>query len=98
LTGLAFRRKLNPFGARLNAIYGSDLGHFDLPDMRDAAYEAWELVEDGVIDEAEFREFVFANPVRLHAGMNPDFFNGTAVEREAMAVMAESGSAASAAR
>ena len=80
---------MNTFRARLNAIYGSDLGHFDLPDMRDAAYEAWELVEDGVINEAEFRDFVFANPVRLHGGMNPDFFKGTAVEHEAATVLAE---------
>ncbi len=98
LTGLAFRRELNPFGAQLNAIYGSDRGHFDLPDMRDAAYEAWELVSDGVINEAEFRDFVFANPVRLHGGMNPDFFKGTAVEREAAAVLAERDANAGASR
>ncbi|MBF6569682.1 MAG: amidohydrolase family protein [Candidatus Binataceae bacterium] len=98
LTALAFRRELNPFGAQLNAIYGSDLGHFDLPDMRDAAYEAWELVEDGVINESEFRDFVFANPVRLHGGMNPDFFKGTAIEREAAAILAETDRPTSAAR
>ena len=25
---------------------------------------------------------MFVNPARLHAGMNPDFFKGTRVERE----------------
>jgi hypothetical protein len=25
---------------------------------------------------------MFANPARLHAGMNPDFFKGTRVEAE----------------
>ena len=29
--------KFNPFGARINAIYSSDIGHFDVPDMRDGA-------------------------------------------------------------
>jgi hypothetical protein len=44
--------------------------------------EAYELVEDGHIDEANFRSFVFDNPVRLWTGMNPRFFEGTAVESE----------------
>ena len=35
---------------------------------------------DGHIDEAQFRAFVFDNPVRLWAGANPDFFHGTVVE------------------
>ena len=26
--------KVNPFGAQINAIYSSDIGHFDVPDMR----------------------------------------------------------------
>ena len=42
--------------------------------------EAWELVEHGLITEDDFREFVFANPARLHTALNPDFFKGTVVE------------------
>ena len=42
--------------------------------------EAWELVEDGHLDEADFRAFVFENAVDLLAGTNPDFFRGTSVE------------------
>ncbi len=80
LAALAFNPKINPLGARLNAIYSSDLGHFDLPDMRDAAYEAWELVEHGLINEDDFRDFVFINPVRVKTDMNPEFFKGTRVE------------------
>ena len=26
--------KFIPFGARINAIFSSDIGHFDVPDMR----------------------------------------------------------------
>jgi hypothetical protein len=80
LAALAFNPKINPLGARLNAIYSSDLGHFDLPDMRDAAYEAWELVEHGLINEGDFRDFVFVNAVRAKTDMNPEFFKGTRVE------------------
>jgi predicted TIM-barrel fold metal-dependent hydrolase len=82
LAAVAFDRRLNPLGARLNAIYSSDLGHFDLADMRDAAYQAWELVEHGLINEDDFRDFVFVNAVRAKTDLNPDFFKGTRVEAE----------------
>jgi len=86
----AFNTKANPYRARLNAIFGSDIGHFDVPDMTEVLTEAWELVEHELINEADFRDFVFANPVRLWAGNNPDFFKGTVVEQAAQAVLAES--------
>jgi predicted TIM-barrel fold metal-dependent hydrolase len=79
--------KGNPFGAQLNAIYSSDIGHFDVIDMRDPLPEAYELVEDGHINEANFRDFVFANAVRLWGTQNPNFFKGTVVEKEAAAVL-----------
>jgi predicted TIM-barrel fold metal-dependent hydrolase len=90
LNAWAFAAKLNPFGARLNAMLGSDLGHFDVTDMRDVLAEAHELVDEGLISEADFRDFSFANAVRLHGGMNPRFFEGTAVEAEAAKLLAES--------
>ena len=43
LNALAFDRRLNPAGARLNALFGSDIGHFDVPDMREVLPEAYEL-------------------------------------------------------
>jgi predicted TIM-barrel fold metal-dependent hydrolase len=89
VTSWAFDGRRNPLGARLNAIYGSDLGHYDLTDMRDAAVEAYENVEHGLMTEEDFRDFVFVNPIKLHCGMNPDFFKGTVVESEANKVMAE---------
>lgn len=88
-TGWAFDSRRNPHNARLNAIYGSDLGHYDLMDMRDAAVEAYEGVEDGLLTEQDFRDFVFVNPIKLHAGMNPNFFKGTVLEHEADKVVAE---------
>ncbi len=81
ITASAFNARENPMGARLNAILGSDIGHWDVPDMKGVAHEVHELVEKGVISDADFRDFVFANPIKLWTGLNPDFFKGTAVEK-----------------
>ena len=58
--------------------------------MRDPLPEAYELVEDGLLTEANFRDFTFANAVRLWGTQNPKFFEGTVVAKEAAAVLAES--------
>jgi predicted TIM-barrel fold metal-dependent hydrolase len=76
---------------RLNPIFSSDVGHFDVLDMSEVLEEAWELVEHGMISEADFQEFVFSNPVRLHTALNPDFFKGTVVD-DAVAKLTRSGS------
>jgi predicted TIM-barrel fold metal-dependent hydrolase len=80
MNALAFNTKLNPHGTRLNAVFASDIGHWDVPDMREVLPEAWELVEDGHLDEDDFREFTFANVARMVTTMNPGFFKGTAIE------------------
>jgi len=76
----AFNREANPFGAKLQAVLGSDNGHWDVPDMAGVLPEAFELVDRGLLDADDFERFVFSNAVRLHAGMNPDFFRGTRLE------------------
>jgi predicted TIM-barrel fold metal-dependent hydrolase len=83
----AFNRKANPMGARLNALFSSDIGHFDVPDMTEVVPEAYELVEHGLIDENDFREFMFENAVRFWGEVNPDFFKGTVVEKQAAEVL-----------
>jgi predicted TIM-barrel fold metal-dependent hydrolase len=80
MNALAFDTRMNAFGARLGAIFSSDIGHWDVPDMREVVEEAWELVEDGVMGEADFRAFTFENPARFWTALAPDFFRGTAVE------------------
>ncbi len=83
----AFNTKVNPGHAKVRAVFGSDVGHWDVTDVGDVLVEAWELVEDGLITEEDFREFVFANPVELHARTNPDFFVGTRVETDVAAFL-----------
>jgi predicted TIM-barrel fold metal-dependent hydrolase len=88
LNAVAFS-KINPFGARINAIFSSDIGHFDVPDMLMPVPEAYELVEDGLLSEGDFRDFTFANAVRLWGTQNPSFFNGTRIAKQAAEVLAE---------
>ncbi len=88
MNAAAFNTRINPFGARLNAILGSDIGHFDVKDMNEVLEESWELVEHGVLSEDELRDLTFTNPVNLFAGMNPDFFKGTVVEKQTADLMA----------
>jgi predicted TIM-barrel fold metal-dependent hydrolase len=90
----AFNRRANPMGARLNALFSSDIGHFDVPDMSDVVPEAYELVEHGLLTDDDFRDFMFTNAVRFWGEVNPDFFKGTVVEKQAAEVLAQSPSRA----
>jgi predicted TIM-barrel fold metal-dependent hydrolase len=84
----AFNTKVNPFGAQLKAIFSSDLGHWDVPDMTEVTEEAYELVEKGAITQDNFRDFVFTHPAKLWTDMNPDFFRGTVVEKDVKKLLA----------
>jgi predicted TIM-barrel fold metal-dependent hydrolase len=80
MNALAFASHLNPGGATLPAIFSSDIGHWDVRDMREVLPEAYELVEHGQFTPEQFRAFVFTHPAKLWTAMNPDFFTGTSVE------------------
>ena len=86
MNAVAFGKAM-PLGARINAIYSSAIGHFDVVDMRDPLPETFELVEDGLITESDFSDFVFGNAVRLWGTQNPRFFEGTRVAKEAAALL-----------
>ena len=90
MNALAFDRDKIPRGARLNAVFASDIGHWDVPDFRRVLPEAWELVEDGHLDAADFRAFACDHAIALHAGANPRFFEGTAVEGYAAGALGDS--------
>ena len=85
----AFSRSHNPFGARLNTLFGSDIGHFDVSEMAEVLPDLHALVDDALISPADFRDFVFGNPVRFFGESNSDFFRGTRIEAEARALLAE---------
>jgi predicted TIM-barrel fold metal-dependent hydrolase len=81
LVAWAFAGRVNPMGARLHAMMGSDISHWDVPDMTEPVADAYGLVERGLITEEDFRDFTFLNAVRLHAGMNRRLFEGTICEK-----------------
>lgn len=85
MNAIAFDRAKIPMGARLNAVFASDIGHWDVPDFREVLPEAWELVEDGHLDRDDFRAFTCDNAIALLAGARPDFFDGTVIEGYARA-------------
>ncbi|MXW60265.1 MAG: amidohydrolase family protein [Acidimicrobiaceae bacterium] len=88
MNALAYRTDLLPGGIAMRAIFASDIGHWDVPDIREVLPEAYELVEKGLISPADFRRFTFEDPVRLFTAQNPDFFASTTVAEAARTVAA----------
>ena len=77
---LAFDERILPHDARLKIVYGSDIAHMSTHPLAEVLEEAYELVENGQLDKAAFRDLMFRNPVDLCAGTNPNFFAGTSIE------------------
>lgn len=77
----AYSAKNNPFNSKLNTLFGSDIGHFDVSDMSETICEAHELVEKGLITDADYRSLMFENPARFWGESNRNFFKGTVVEK-----------------
>lgn len=75
------------FGTRIRAVFGSDIGHWDVPSAAGVMAECYELVESAGLDRPSYRDFVFRHSVLLHGQMNADFFAGTAVEDSAREVL-----------
>lgn len=75
----AFDRRCSALGERLSAMFGSDIGHWDVQRMDGVLHEAWESVEHERLDEQDFRDFTCANAVRFYTETNPRFFEGTRV-------------------
>jgi predicted TIM-barrel fold metal-dependent hydrolase len=87
MTATAFDRDRIPLGASISAMFSSDIGHWDVPDMLEVLGEAFENVEKGWLDSAQFRDFVFGNVLRFYTDTNPDFFQGTRVEQAVRAAL-----------
>jgi predicted TIM-barrel fold metal-dependent hydrolase len=88
LTPWAFDTRRAPGRVALNAVYGSDIGHWDVPDMSKVMDEVVEPLDEGLMSRDDFRAFVFENPVRLHTAANASFFEGTVVEQDVRRLLA----------
>lgn len=92
LVSLAFDTRLGP---KLKPLFSSDISHFDVTDMTKVLEEAHELVEHDLLDDRDFRDFVFSNVIELHATNNPEFFQGTVVQKAVEQELASSRASAS---
>src|SRR5581483_739325 len=89
MMSVAFNRRLNPLGATLKPVFGSDIGHWDVLDAASVVTEAWSLVNAKLMTPENFRELTFVNPAMMHLSMNPDYFEGTVVAEAARALLKE---------
>ncbi|MGE0383333.1 MAG: amidohydrolase family protein [Gammaproteobacteria bacterium] len=80
MNAVAFDTRTNPNGIALNAIFASDIGHWDVTDMREVLPEVWELVEHGRLSVPQVRDFTCNHTLRMLTDVNPRFFAGTAIE------------------
>jgi predicted TIM-barrel fold metal-dependent hydrolase len=87
MTATAFDVDRIPLGTPLRAMFSSDIGHWDVPDMTQVLKEAYENVDKGWLDRDQFRDFTFGNVARFYTDTNPAFFEGTAVEAEVAAAI-----------
>jgi predicted TIM-barrel fold metal-dependent hydrolase len=70
----------NPLGAVLKTTFASDFGHWDARAADAVLPEAYELLEAEIVTPQQFRAFLLDNAVELYTSMNPQFFDGTALE------------------
>lgn len=89
MVAVAFNRRLNPVGAKLKAVFGSDIGHWDVIDAKSVLSEAYSLVEGKLLSMDDLRDLTFVNPAMMHLSMNPDYYCGTVIEDAAARLLAE---------
>ena len=77
---LAFNKSINPMGAELKILFSSDIGHWDVPEMSGVLHEAFELVDDGLISDANFEAFVFGNAASMLTANHIGFFENTVLQ------------------
>ena len=72
-------------------LWGKDRPRNRLRDLISAGSEvveeAYGLVTKGLINQDDFRAFMFTNAARLFTGANPRFFEGTCVSEQVRAEM-----------
>ena len=88
LTMMAFRPMGTRFNSRLQAFYGSDIGHWERTRHGKDTRRCTKLLEKGLMTPADCADFVFTIPVQFWTSTNPEFFVGTAVQGEVNRVLA----------
>ena len=63
---LAFDTRLNPNSVELSAMFGSDIGHWDVPVMNHVLLEAWEQVDSGRLSVSQLARFCHHNAREIY--------------------------------
>jgi len=79
LAAIAFNPRLHPNRAKLKALFGSDMGHWDVVDIATPVRESYELVESGLLSPEDYQAFTCDNAYTFLTSQNPNFFDGTSV-------------------
>ena len=86
LNVVAFDRRVAPIG-NVNAMFSSDIGHWDVPEMRDVVHDAWSLVTRNYMTRENFFDFAYRNVVEMLSGPNPNFFKNTVIQDDVRALL-----------
>ena len=86
LAGVAFDTNRLPGKKPMRPIFSSDIGHWDVAHMEEVLPEAYEHLEYGWMDQAQFQDFMCDNAIRMFRGANADFFEGTVLAEYAKSV------------
>ncbi len=80
MTACAFDTDRLPGEKALKAMFSSDLGHWDVTDMKTVVQDSLRLVEQDILSPENFQDLAFSNPVNFYTHLNEDFFVGTEIE------------------
>ena len=59
----ALHPQATPFNQKVNALFSSDSGHWDVPELTEPLAETWDLVQEGAITAEDFKALVL--PIRI---------------------------------
>ena len=71
INAVGFDRAESALGAQMRAIFSSDIGHWDVTDMSETVEEAWELVDEGLIEPSGFPRVHLQNAATMWAEADP---------------------------
>ena len=79
--------EMNPYGASLNPMFGSDIGHFDVEGVRGSVDQAHELVNRGLMSPEDLPAICTGEPRSLAWRDEQGFLQGHQVEAEAKTIL-----------
>lgn len=83
---MAFDGK-NDINIKLQAMFSTDYGHWDADNPAGLAESSKKLIHEGIVTPQDYKLFACDNVIKLHGRNNPNFWQGTSVERYASEIL-----------